>query len=66
MLPPGIQVLERGWLSANNILLFDGDVATLIPRVRGPFEEAQRELAASTPPPILERGVTRGSEALCA
>ena len=30
MLPPGIQVLERGWLSANNILLFDGDVATLI------------------------------------
>ncbi len=30
MLPSGIQVLERGWLSANNILLFDGDQATLI------------------------------------
>ncbi len=30
MLPPGIRVLERGWLSANNILLFDGDDATLI------------------------------------
>ena len=30
MLPPGIRVLERGWLSANNILLFDDGEATLI------------------------------------
>ena len=29
-LPDGIHVLERGWLSSNNILLFDGDAATLI------------------------------------
>jgi glyoxylase-like metal-dependent hydrolase (beta-lactamase superfamily II) len=29
-LPPGLQVLERGWLSANNILFFDGDQATLV------------------------------------
>jgi len=29
-LPPGIRVLERGWLSANNVLLFDGDAATLV------------------------------------
>ncbi|MEW5782601.1 MAG: MBL fold metallo-hydrolase [Pseudomonadota bacterium] len=29
-LPPAIHVIERGWLSSNNILLFDGDVATLI------------------------------------
>lgn len=29
-LPAGLQVLERGWLSANNILAFDGDTATLI------------------------------------
>lgn len=29
-LPPGIQVLERGWLSANNVLLFDGPEATLV------------------------------------
>jgi hypothetical protein len=29
-LPPSIQVLERGWLSANNVLLFDGGTATLI------------------------------------
>jgi glyoxylase-like metal-dependent hydrolase (beta-lactamase superfamily II) len=29
-LPPSLHVLERGWLSANNILLFDGDEATLI------------------------------------
>lgn len=29
-LPPSLHVLERGWLSANNILLFDGDAATLI------------------------------------
>ncbi|ATE61335.1 MBL fold metallo-hydrolase [Thauera sinica] len=28
--PPGLQVFERGWLSANNILLLDGDEATLI------------------------------------
>lgn len=24
-LPPGVHVLERGWLSANNVVLFDGD-----------------------------------------
>ncbi|WP_114648996.1 MBL fold metallo-hydrolase [Pseudothauera hydrothermalis] len=29
-LPPGVQVFERGWLSANNILLDDGEQATLI------------------------------------
>lgn len=29
-LPSTLQVLERGWLSANNILGFDGDQATLI------------------------------------
>ncbi len=29
-LPPGIQVIERGWLSANNVLLFDGPEATLV------------------------------------
>jgi glyoxylase-like metal-dependent hydrolase (beta-lactamase superfamily II) len=29
-LPDSIQVLERGWLSSNNILLFDGDHATLV------------------------------------
>ena len=29
-LPASLQVLERGWLSANNILLTEGDQATLI------------------------------------
>ena len=29
-LPPSLLVLERGWLSANNILCFDGDSATLV------------------------------------
>jgi glyoxylase-like metal-dependent hydrolase (beta-lactamase superfamily II) len=29
-LPPLVRVIERGWLSSNNILLFDGDAATLI------------------------------------
>ena len=29
-LPASLLVLERGWLSANNILLFDGDKATLV------------------------------------
>ncbi len=29
-LGPGLRVLERGWLSSNNILLEDGDGATLI------------------------------------
>jgi glyoxylase-like metal-dependent hydrolase (beta-lactamase superfamily II) len=29
-LPDSLLVLERGWLSANNILCFDGDQATLI------------------------------------
>lgn len=30
MLPAGVQVFERGWLSSNNILLTDADSATLI------------------------------------
>lgn len=30
MLPNTITVLERGWLSSNNTLLFDGDRATLV------------------------------------
>ncbi len=29
-LPPGLHVIERGWLSANNILCRDGDHATLV------------------------------------
>ena len=29
-LPPGMQVLERGWLSANNILFDDGGQTTLV------------------------------------
>jgi glyoxylase-like metal-dependent hydrolase (beta-lactamase superfamily II) len=29
-LPASIQVLERGWLSSNNIICFDGEQATLI------------------------------------
>ena len=29
-LPESLLVLERGWLSANNILCFDGDRATLV------------------------------------
>ncbi|MBK7812990.1 MAG: MBL fold metallo-hydrolase [Rhodocyclaceae bacterium] len=29
-LPPGVRVIERGWLSSNNILLLDGDDATLV------------------------------------
>ena len=29
-LPDTLRVLERGWLSANNVLLFDGDEATLV------------------------------------
>jgi hypothetical protein len=29
-LPPSLLVLERGWLSANNILCFDGNSATLV------------------------------------
>lgn len=29
-LPPGMQVLERGWLSANNILFDDGGPTTLV------------------------------------
>ena len=29
-LPDSLLVLERGWLSANNILFFDGDQATLV------------------------------------
>lgn len=28
--PETVQVLERGWLSANNVLCFDGDHATLV------------------------------------
>jgi len=30
VLPPGIRVLERGWLSSNNVLLFDGGEATVV------------------------------------
>ncbi len=30
MLPPGIRVFERGWLSANNVLLIDGDDTVLV------------------------------------
>ncbi len=30
MLPPQIRVIERGWLSSNNILCFAGDSATLV------------------------------------
>jgi glyoxylase-like metal-dependent hydrolase (beta-lactamase superfamily II) len=29
-LPDTVQVFERGWLSANNVLLFDGGEATLV------------------------------------
>ncbi len=29
-LPDNLHVLERGWLSANNILCLDGDTATLV------------------------------------
>lgn len=29
-LPSSIQVLERGWLSSNNILMFEGESATLV------------------------------------
>lgn len=29
-LPESIRVIERGWLSSNNILCFDGEVATLV------------------------------------
>ncbi len=29
-LPESVQVLERGWLSSNNILLVEGDAATLV------------------------------------
>lgn len=30
LLPPGITVFERGWLSANNVLLLDDDKSTLV------------------------------------
>ena len=30
MLPPDIRVIERGWLSSNNILLSAGDEVTLV------------------------------------
>jgi glyoxylase-like metal-dependent hydrolase (beta-lactamase superfamily II) len=29
-LPDSIQVIERGWLSSNNVLLFEGESATLV------------------------------------
>ena len=29
-LPTSLRVLERGWLSANNVVFFDGDEATII------------------------------------
>lgn len=30
ILPDSVRVIERGWLSSNNILLFDGEEATLV------------------------------------
>ena len=30
VLPDSIQVIERGWLSSNNVLLFEGESATLV------------------------------------
>ena len=30
LLPPQLRVLERGWLSSNNILFFEGESATLV------------------------------------
>ena len=30
MLPRNLLVLERGWLSSNNVLFFEGDEAALI------------------------------------
>jgi hypothetical protein len=29
-LPDSIQVIERGWLSSNNVLFFEGESATLV------------------------------------
>ena len=29
-LPPGVHVFERGWLSANNVLLLDAHSTTLV------------------------------------
>jgi hypothetical protein len=29
-LPPGVHVFERGWLSANNVLMLDSHSATLV------------------------------------
>jgi DNA recombination-dependent growth factor C len=29
-LPPSLRVLERGWLSANNVVFLDGDEATVV------------------------------------
>lgn len=42
-LPASVQVFERGWLSANNVLLFDGDEATLIDS--GYFSHATQTVA---------------------
>ena len=43
--------------------LAPGDVAALMERVRAPLEEAQRELAATAPPPILGRAPGPSREA---
>lgn len=42
-LPASVQVFERGWLSANNVLLFDGSEATLIDS--GYFSHATQTVA---------------------
>lgn len=43
VLPASVQVFERGWLSANNVLLFDGSEATLIDS--GYFSHATQTVA---------------------
>ena len=43
LLPAGVQVFERGWLSSNNILLTDADSATLVDS--GYFSHAAQTLA---------------------
>jgi glyoxylase-like metal-dependent hydrolase (beta-lactamase superfamily II) len=30
LLPPGIEIFERGWLSANNVFLYCGDDVSLV------------------------------------
>ena len=44
-LPPSIRVFERGWLSSNNVLLFDDDgSATLVDTGYVSHREQTREL----------------------